>query len=100
MAGATDQTVAANGSWTTASDPRINLLARTAGNVLPTEHYDPDGASTTLVPALDKPSPERDTTTYNLDAQKYWNGETVFVDSTGHACDIVPGTPSGPLPRA
>jgi hypothetical protein len=34
--------------------------------------------------------------TYNLDAQKFWNGETVYVDASGNACDIVPGTPTSP----
>ena len=38
----------------------------------------------------------RDVTTYNLDAHKYWNGETVFVDSTGASCDIVPGPSTNP----
>jgi hypothetical protein len=90
-----NQTVTGTGLSATANDPRINLLARTAGNKL-TETYDPDGASTTLTPALDKPSPTRVVTTYNLDAQKYWNGETVFVDSGGASCDIVPGTPTNP----
>jgi hypothetical protein len=94
-AGTTSMPVAANGSWTTTGDPRINLLARTAANKLATETYDPDGASTTLVPTLNNPSPVRATTTYNLDAQKYWNGETVFVDSTGNACDIVATPPGG-----
>jgi hypothetical protein len=92
-AGVTDQPVAANGSWTTANDPRFNLLARTAGNTL-TENFDPDGPSTTTVPSLDNPSPTRDVHTYNLDAQKFWNGETVFVDASGNACDIV-ATPAG-----
>ena len=77
----------------TTSDPRINLLRRTAGQNF-NETVDPDGASTTLVPALDKPSPSRPVRTYNMDAGKYWNGETVFVDASGNACDIVPGTPA------
>ena len=91
-AGTTNRNVAANASWAT-GDARINLLARTTGNIL-TETYDPDGPSTTLVPALDRPSPIRVVTTYNLDAQKYWNGETVYVDASGNACDIAP-TPVG-----
>jgi hypothetical protein len=77
------------------NDPRINLLQRSTGNVWG-ENYDPDGPSTTLVPTLDKPSPKRDTTTYNLNAHKFWNGETVYVDASGNACDIVPGTPTNP----
>ena len=93
-AGTTDRTVAANGSWAT-GDARINLLRRTTAQDW-VENYDPDGASTTLVPVLDNPSPIRDVTTYNLDAHKYWNGETVFVDSTGASCDIVPGAPTNP----
>ena len=75
---------------------RINLLARTTGNTL-TETFDPDGPSTVLVPVLDHPSPERVVTTYNLDSQKFWNGETVFVDASGNACDIVPGAAT-PMP--
>ena len=94
-----DQTVTGTVISPTANDPRINLLARTAANFV-SEAYDPDGASTTLVPALDKPSPTRTAAnpvrTYNLDAQKFWNGETVFVDASGNACDIVPGTPTSP----
>jgi hypothetical protein len=93
-AGTTDRTVAANGSWGT-GDARINLLSRTTGNIL-TETFDPDGPSSTLAPTLDNPSPSRVVTTYNLDAQKFWNGETVFVDSSGNACDIVPGTATNP----
>jgi hypothetical protein len=81
--------------WTQGTDPRVNLLARTAAAYI-TENYDPDGVSTTLVPALDKPSPTRDVLTYDLKAQKYWNGETVYVDSSGNACDIVPGTTTNP----
>jgi hypothetical protein len=76
--------------YNTPYDPRINLLARTAGNTM-TETFDPDGPSTTLVPALDNPSPKRDVTTYNLDAQMFWNGQTVYVDAGGNACDIVAG---------
>jgi hypothetical protein len=94
-AGTTARTVTGTNTWS-AGDARINLLARTAANYI-TENYDPDGASTTLVPTLDKPSPTRDVRTYNLDAQKYWNGETVYVDTaTGAACDIVPGAPTNP----
>ena len=79
----------------TLGEPRINLLRRTAGQNF-NETFDPDGASTTLVPTLDKPSPTRGVRTYNLDAGKYWNGETVYVDASGNACDIVPGTPTNP----
>jgi hypothetical protein len=93
LAGTGNQNV--SGTWTQSTDPRINLLARTTGNSW-NETYDPDGPSTTLVPALDKPSPTRPVTTYNLDAQKYWNGETVYVDDGGNACDIVPGSPTNP----
>ena len=82
--------------YATPYDPRINLLARTTGNTL-TETFDPDGPSTVLVPVLDHPSPERVVTTYNLDSQKFWNGETVFVDASGNACDIVPGAAT-PMP--
>ncbi len=77
----------------TLGDSRINLLRRTAGQNF-NETFDPDGTSTTLAPALDNPSPSRGVRTYNLDAGKFWNGETVFVDSSGNACDIVPGTPT------
>ncbi len=90
-----NQTVTGTGLSATANDPRINLLARTSGNSI-TETYDPDGASTTIVPTLDKPSPTRSVKTYNLNAQKYWNGETVYVDASGNACDIVPGTTTNP----
>ena len=54
-----DQSVTGTATSATANDPRINLLARTAGNSI-TENFDPDGPSTTIVPALDKPSPTRD----------------------------------------
>ena len=77
------------------NDPRINLLKRTVGQNF-NETVDPDGASTTLTPALDKPSPARPITTYNMDAGKYWNGETVFVDSSGNSCDIQLGAPTNP----
>ena len=93
-AGTTDRTVTGTPRGPR-GDARINLLARTTGQNF-NETYDPDGASTTLVPALDKPSPTRAVTTYNLDARKYWNGETVYVDSSGNACDIVPGAPTNP----
>jgi hypothetical protein len=86
--------VTGTNTWTSA-DPRINLLRRTAGQVF-NETFDPDGASTTLTPALDKPSPSRPVVTYNLDAGKYWNGETVYVDSSGNACDITVGAPTNP----
>ena len=89
----TDQTVVGSSTYTQGNDPRINLLRRTAGQVF-NETFDPDGASTTLVPALDKPSPKRPVVTYNIDAGKFWNGETVFVDASGDACDIVNGTPT------
>ena len=74
----------------TLGEARINLLRRTAGQNF-NEAFDPDGASTTLTPALDNPSPSRAVRTYNMDAGKFWNGETVFVDASGNACDIVPG---------
>ena len=95
-AGTTNASVTGTNTWTQGSDARLNLLRRTTTQDW-IENYDPDGASTTLVPALDKPSPVRDVRTYNLDAHKYWNGETVFVDSaTGASCDIVPGPPTNP----
>ena len=92
-AGTTAASVTGTAVWTQGSDARINLLRRTAGQTF-AENYDPDGASTTVTPVLDKPSPVRNTTTYNLDAHKYWNGETVYVDAGGNACDIVPGVPA------
>jgi hypothetical protein len=91
----TADTAVTGSSIATISEPRINLLKRTVGQNF-NETFDPDGASTTLTPVLDKPSPSRAVRTYNLDAGKYWNGETVFVDSSGNACDIVPGTPTNP----
>jgi hypothetical protein len=90
----TADTVVTGSSIATLSDSRINLLRRNSGQNF-NETFDPDGASTTLTP-LDKPSPSRPVRTYNLDAGKYWNGETVYVDSGGNACDIVPGTPTNP----
>jgi hypothetical protein len=74
----------------TLGESRISLLRRTSGQNF-NETFDPDGASTTLAPTLDNPSPSRNVRTYNLDAGKFWNGETVFVDASGNACDIVPG---------
>ncbi len=87
-------TIVGGSPWTT-GDVRINLLQRGTGTKA-TETFDPDGASTTLVPTLDHPSPKRDVTTYFLRAQKFWNGETVFVDSSGNACGIVDGPPTNP----
>ena len=89
------QTMSGTGLVATTNDARINLLQRTAGNTM-VETFDPDGPSTTLVPALDNPSPTRQVTTYNLDAQKYWNGETVYVDSSGNACDLAAGPATNP----
>src|SRR6185436_20285950 len=86
----TADTAVTGSTVVTLGDARINLLQRTLGQNF-NETFDPDGASTTLVPALDKPSPSRAVRTYNLDAGKYWNGETVYVDASGNACDIVPG---------
>ena len=91
----TADTAVTGSTVVTLGDSRINLLRRGLGQNF-NETFDPDGASTTLVPALDKPSPSRPVRTYNLDAGKYWNGETVYVDAAGNACDIVPGTPTNP----
>jgi hypothetical protein len=91
----TADTAVTGATVVTIGEARINLLRRTSGQNF-NETFDPDGASTTLTPALDKPSPSRGIRTYNLDAGKYWNGETVYVDSSGNACDIVPGTPTNP----
>jgi hypothetical protein len=101
---AANQTVSGTAPAATGADPRINLLARATGNAgcspgtnaCWVETYDPDGPSTTVYPSLDHPSPTRAVYTYNLDAQKYWNGETVYVSSSGQACDIVPGTLTNP----
>ena len=90
-----NQTVSGTGLAATANDARVNLLQRTAANTL-VETFDPDGPSTTLVPTLDNPSPQRKVTTYNMDAQKYWNGETVVVDASGNAVNIVPGPAANP----
>jgi hypothetical protein len=87
-------TVSGTAAWASA-DPRINLLQRTLSLDV-VEQFDPDGASTTLVPVLDKPSPKRDVTTYFLRAQKFWNGETVYVDGSGNACGISDGPPTNP----
>jgi hypothetical protein len=89
-AGTANRTVFGTNTWTT-GDARINLLQRNASDDINLT-YDPDGASTTLTPALDNPSPTRPVRTYFLYAQKFWNGETVYVDSGGNACDIRTGT--------
>jgi hypothetical protein len=94
-AGTTDVAVTGSNVSTLGSDARINLLQRTATQTF-AETVDPDGASTTLTPTLDKPSPTRPITTYNMDAGKYWNGETVFVDSSGNSCDIALGPTTNP----
>jgi hypothetical protein len=87
---------AGTGPFTTANDARINLLQRGSGSntspscATPLDCYDPDGAA--------GPSPIRAVTTYWLYAQKVWNGETVQVDGSGNACNIIPGTPTAPDP--
>jgi len=84
-----------NGSFATA-DARINLLQRSTSDEItpncstPKECYDPDGPS--------GPSPIRGVTTYWLYAQKVWNGETIQVDGSGVACNIIPGPPTAPNP--
>jgi hypothetical protein len=93
--GAANTNVNGTNTWTQSTEPRIQLLRRTNTQHID-ETYDPDGPSTTLVPALDRPSPTRSVRTYNLDAQKYFNGETVYVTSAGATCDIVPGAPTNP----
>jgi hypothetical protein len=68
-------------SFTTANDPRINILDRQNTDDV-TETYDPDGADPIL-----GPSPVRAVTTYRMWAQKFWNGETLYVNN-GTVCRV------------
>ena len=77
----------------TLGDSRINLLRRTSGQNF-NETFDPDGASTDTrsgarqaepVAAGPYLQPRR--------GQVLERRDPVYVDSSGNACDIVPGTP-------
>ncbi len=81
---------AGNGPFAT-TDTRINLLGRATGDDFTDPvNYDPDGAA--------GPSPSRPVSTYWLFAQKVWNGETIQVDGTGNACNIIAGAATAPDP--